>query len=324
MEIKDIAEAGLLQRLFPFCVAGTVGDDGALLTIPPGQSLIVTTDVLVDGVHFSDRTTSAADVGWRAAAANLSDLAAMGARPLGITVGLSLPPTTKVAWVEELYSGIKCCLQQYQTGIVGGDVCRSPVISVAITALGTVDPAQAIRRDRARPNSAILVTGYHGKSRAGLELLLHPEAGQGLSAIERQDLIISHQRPKPRLDVLPLLEQLQPAWIAGMDSSDGLLDAITQICGASGVGAEIDRQLLPISPSLQAYQLDPLDWIMAGGEDFELVLCLPQNTAQMLMKQLGNGSAIVGYTTEATEIWLTNGNDDKLPLASNYQSFQHF
>jgi thiamine-monophosphate kinase len=183
MEIKDIAEAGLLQRLFPFCVAGTVGDDGALLTMPPGQSLIVTTDVLVDGVHFSDRTTSAADVGWRAAAANLSDLAAMGARPLGITVGLSLPPTTKVAWVEELYSGMKCCLQHYQTGIVGGDVCRSPVISVAITALGTVDPAQAIRRDQARPNSAILVTGYHGKSRAGLELLLHPEAGQGLSAI---------------------------------------------------------------------------------------------------------------------------------------------
>jgi thiamine-monophosphate kinase len=109
-----------------------------------------------------------------------------------------------------------------------------------------------------------------------------------------------------------------------MDSSDGLLDAITQICRASGVGAKIDRQLLPISPSLQAYGLDPLDWIMAGGEDFELVLCLPQNTAQMLVKQLGNGSAIVGYTTEATELWLTNGNDDKLLLASAYQSFQHF
>jgi thiamine-monophosphate kinase len=107
MEISNIGEAGLLQRLFPFCVASTIGDDGALLAMPPDRVLVVTTDVLVDGVHFSDRTTSAADVGWRAAAANLSDLAAMGASPLGITVGLSLPPTTKVAWVEELYSGMK-------------------------------------------------------------------------------------------------------------------------------------------------------------------------------------------------------------------------
>jgi thiamine-monophosphate kinase len=324
MKISDLGEARLLQRLFPFCIAGSVGDDGAVLTIPPTESLVVTTDVLVDGVHFSDRTTSAADVGWRAAAANLSDLAAMGARPLGITVGLSLPPTTRVDWVEELYSGIESCLQHYQTGIVGGDVCRSPVISVAITALGTVRPAQAIRRDRARPDSAILVTGYHGKSRAGLELLLNPETGKGLGAIDLQDLIISHQRPRPRLDVLPLLEKLQPAWIAGMDSSDGLLDAITQICRASGVGAAIDRQLLPVSPSLQALRPDPLDWIMTGGEDFELVLCLPPNTAEALVQQLGNGSAIVGYTTVATELWLTNGNDDKLPLESNYQSFQHF
>jgi thiamine-monophosphate kinase len=322
MEIRDIGEAGLLQQLFPFCTAGSVGDDGALLEIPSGQSLVVTTDVLVDGVHFSDRTTSPADVGWRAAAANLSDLAAMGAKPLGITVGLSLPPTAAVAWVEELYGGLQACTDRFQTGIVGGDVCRSPVITVAITAMGSVDPARAIRRAAARPEGAILITGYHGLSRAGLELLLHPAIGQDLSSTNRQDLIHAHQRPMPRLDVLPFLAKPQPAWIAGMDSSDGLLDAITQICRASGVGAEIDRALIPISPALQALRPDPLDWIMTGGEDFELVLVMPIESAQRLVPQLP-GAAIIGHTTTSQELWLIDG-DQRRPLTSGNQGFQHF
>jgi thiamine-monophosphate kinase len=322
MEIRDIGEAGLLQRLFPFCIAGSVGDDGALLEIPSGQSLVVTTDLLVDGVHFSDRTTSPADVGWRAAAANLSDLAAMGARPLGITVGLSLPPTAAVAWVEELYGGLQACTDRFQTGIVGGDVCRSQTITVAITALGSVDPAGAIRRAAAKPEGAILITGYHGLARAGLELLLHPAIGQDLSSTNRQDLIHDHQRPIPRLDVLPCLAKLQPAWIAGMDSSDGLLDAITQICRASGVGAEIDRALIPISPALQALRPDPLDWIMTGGEDFELVLVMPIKSAQLLVPQLP-GAAIIGRTTASQELWLIDG-DQRRPLTSGNQGFQHF
>ncbi len=327
MKIRDIGEAGLLQRLFPFCISGSVGDDGALLEIPTGQSLVVTTDVLVDGVHFSDCTTSPADVGWRAAAANLSDLAAMGANPLGITVGLSLPPTTAVAWVEELYGGLKACTDRFHTGIVGGDVCRSQVITVAITALGSVDPARAIRRAAARPEGAILITGDHGLSRAGLELLLQPAVDQELVGTtadhqQCQDLIKAHQRPIPRLDVLPFLAKLQPAWIAGMDSSDGLVDAITQICRASGVGAEVDRALIPISPALQAFRPDSLDWIMTGGEDFELVLVMPIESAQLLVQQLP-GAAIIGRTTASQELWLLDGNQ-RWPLTPGNQSFQHF
>ena len=127
--IADIGEPGLLQLLKRFCPAEIVGDDAAILEVPAGKSLVVTTDVLVDGVHFSEQTTTPEDVGWRAAAANLSDLAAMGAMPLGITVGLSLPPNTPVSWVERLYQGLTACLQSYQTSIVGGDVCRSPTIN---------------------------------------------------------------------------------------------------------------------------------------------------------------------------------------------------
>jgi thiamine-monophosphate kinase len=321
MQIKDMGEAGLLQRIFPFCSEGVVGDDGAILQMPPNQSLVVTTDVLVDRVHFSDRTTSPADIGWRAAAANLSDLAAMGAMPLGITVGLSLPETTEVAWVEELYGGLRDCLSQYQTGVVGGDLCRSDTITVAITALGAVDPAQAIRRDRAQSGGAIVVTGDHGKSRAGLELLLNPNYGKSLSEVDRQVLILAHQRPLPRLDVLPILRELSSPWIAGMDSSDGLLDAISQICRASGVGAIVEN--LPIHPALDRLRMDSQDWILTGGEDFELVLCLPIDIARLLVDRLGAGAAIVGYTTaDRALIWRRADGDINLELG--YQSFQHF
>ncbi len=118
LNVKDIGEQGLLKKLQAFCPTDIIGDDGAVLQLEKDKKLVVTTDVLVDKVHFSSRTTSAFDAGWRGAAANLSDLAAMGATPLGITVGLSLPGSTPVSWVEELYRGLDSCLRKYQTAIV--------------------------------------------------------------------------------------------------------------------------------------------------------------------------------------------------------------
>ncbi|XGV96282.1 MAG: thiamine-phosphate kinase [Leptolyngbya sp. BL-A-14] len=205
LTVQTIGEQGLLKIVQSFCPSDLIGDDAAVLSTKPGRSLIVTTDILVDGVHFSDQTTSPEDAGWRAAAANLSDLAAMGATPLGITVGLGLPGDLPVAWVEGLYRGLTDCLSQYQSAIVGGDLCRSRVITIAITAFGDATPNQIIRRSAAQVGDAIVVTGYHGASRAGLELLLHPEGGQSLGEVDRARLIQSHQRPKPRLDVVELL-----------------------------------------------------------------------------------------------------------------------
>lgn len=329
--LKEIGEQGLLQVLQRFCPAGIVGDDAAVLTTAPDQSLVITTDVLVDGVHFSDRTTSAQDVGWRAAAANLSDLAAMGATPLGITVGLSLPGDTSVDWVEQLYQGLTACLQPYNTPIVGGDITRSPVTTLAITAFGQVDPDQAIYRSAAKPGDAIVATGVHGASRAGLELLLHPEAGQVLDQRDHAKLIQAHQRPIPRLDVLPILKtilsaQTQTPKVAGMDSSDGLADAIVQICRASGVGARVERSQIP-TPSgcdrwLTSDQL--LQWALYGGEDFELVLCLETKLAEALVQHVP-GSAIVGTITSEPDVLLGDRHqqypDQVLTLQ---QGFQHF
>ncbi|NEO15424.1 MULTISPECIES: thiamine-monophosphate kinase [unclassified Moorena] len=376
--LRDIGEQGLLERLQPFCPPGVVGDDGAVIPPPEsGQSLVITTDVLVNGVHFSDRyggvsqcTTSPEDAGWRAAAANLSDLAAMGASPLGITVGLSLTGDVAVSWVERLYQGMTQCLNQYNTPIVGGDICRSPVIAIAITAFGQVYPDRAIRRTAAKVGHAIVVTGVHGASRAGLELLLKPDFGKDLGPEERLSLIKAHQRPKPRLDVIALLElqvnrllelqvnklkvessnlqpdNLQPdnlkpdnfqpstfqpstlqLSIAGMDSSDGLADAIVQICRASGVGAEIDPNRITLPPSLSKL-VSPeqaLDWALYGGEDFELVLCLPNETAEELVAQLGEGAAVIGKITTGNQVWLKDKTGTYADqLLSLNKGFQHF
>ncbi|GAC1460335.1 MAG: thiamine-phosphate kinase [Chamaesiphon sp.] len=338
MKIRDIGEQGLLERLQGFCPLGMVGDDAAILEITPGRSLVVTTDVLVDGVHFSDRTTAPEDVGWRAAAANLSDLAAMGASPLGITVGLAINGDVSVSWVERVYQGLTACLQHYDTNIVGGDVCRSPTIIVAITAFGQISPTHIILRSAAQVGDVIVVTGVHGASRGGLELLLHPEAGQNLSDAERVSLVLSHQRPNPRLDVLPILWEVlefpskiqnpkSKIQVAGMDSSDGLADAVVQICRSSGVGAQIERSQIPIPPAL-SHIVSPeqaLNWALYGGEDFELVLCVPPEKAQPLVERLGNGATALGKISSGSDVLLVDSQgrypNERLNLN---RGFQHF
>ncbi|HEY9761540.1 MAG TPA: thiamine-phosphate kinase [Trichocoleus sp.] len=328
LTVHDLGELGLLKRLQAFCPQDIVGDDAAVLALPPNQRLVVTTDVLVDGVHFSDRTTSPADVGWRATAANLSDLASMGAEPLGITVGLSLPGKTPVDWVEGLYQGMTACLKQFGGEIYGGDLCRSEVITVSITALGTVRPERVLYRHAAQPGQLIVTTGYHGLSRAGLEVLLHPDAWTNIPDPVRQRWIQAHRRPIPRFDVLSLLWQLREtaSSIAAMDSSDGLANAVVQICQASGVGAKILSSHLPLHPDLRTWAGEDraVDWTLYGGEDFELVLCLEPNLAQRLIKQLGEEAAIVGEITADSVICLQDERTGKVRSLHPDQEFQHF
>lgn len=323
--VRDVGEQGVLQQLKAFCPPDMIGDDGAILALNPQKSLVVTTDVLVENVHFSDRTTSPEDIGWRAAAANLSDLAAMGATPVGLTVGLSLHGDIELDWLDRLYQGLTACTSTYNTAIVGGDVCRSPVVSLAITAFGQVAPQKAIRRHTASPGDAIVVTGYHGSARAGLELLLQNENPPDLTAVQRQTLINPHRRPKPRLDVLPpLYALLGQGSCAGMDSSDGLADAVIQVCRESQVGAILKAEAIPIAPELQSWvgSDTALDWALYGGEDFELLLCLPPDLATELVRQLGGNAAIVGTITGDRAVQLKTGNDWQ--TLSQKSGFQHF
>jgi thiamine-monophosphate kinase len=188
--------------------------------------------------------------------------------------------------------------------------------------MGEVRSDRVIRRSNARPGDVILITGYHGASRAGLECLLHPDLGKSIAEVA--DLIKAHQQPLPRLDVLPHLEAIgDNLAIGGMDSSDGLADAVLQIARASGVGAEIDAKLLPILPVLQQhFPEQALDWTLYGGEDFELVLSLPQKQAEQLQQSLGKPAAIIGRITSGSEVKLINGNYSR--ILSLKEAFQHF
>lgn len=335
--VGQLGELGLLQRLFHYCPSDVVGDDAAVVALPEGQRLVVTTDVLVDGVHFSDRTTAPADVGWRAVAANLSDLAAMGADPIGITVGLSLPGHTSIAWVEGVYQGMAACLNTWGGQLLGGDLCRSDTIGLAITALGTVAADRAIYRHGAQPRQVLLATGYHGLSRAGLELLLSPDQEHSVAPGSRDRWIAAHRRPQPRLDVVATLRTLlaqhsvsEP--IAAMDSSDGLANAVLHLCQASGVGAVLSSTKLPIDPALVDWvgPAQARDWCLYGGEDFELVLCLPEAIAIALQAKLGQGCRILGHTTAdpAVTLLLDEPSAEAFPVTalelSFSQGFQHF
>jgi len=319
MRVGQIGEQGLLQIIAGYC-SDRFGDDGAVMGATKlGWEMVVTTDMLVQGVHFSPQTTSAYDVGWRAVTVNLSDLASMGADPWGLTVALGVPSDTPVAWVEGVYQGLAECAQKFHTSIVGGDTVRSPVPILSITAIGQAPCHQIIRRNQAQIGDFILSTGQHGLSRAGLELLLQPHLQQLLSPASVNFLIQCHQRPQPRLDVVSKLRQLVnnvPLRIAGMDTSDGLADAILQLCTASGVGAVIDLSAISIHPDLHSLAgAEAINWALYGGEDFELLLCLDPTLAQQLLNQLPTAE-IIGQIVPPQQ-----GNLGQL---QQNQAFQHF
>lgn len=314
LKVKDLGEKELLARLRKYC-SDRLGDDCAVMgAIPSDRQMVVTTDMLIDGVHFSDRTTSPEDVGWRAAAANLSDLAAMGACPWGLVIAVGLPADTTVSWLVGVYRGFKECLQHHGQGaeIVGGDLVRSTIRTLSVTAFGQVEKNRLIQRHTAQVGDSIWISGSHGRSKAGLELLLNPELISKLDGFSPMSFYQAHQRPIPRFDVLPLISQTER--VSGMDSSDGLADGILQICQASKVGAKIYWHQIPIAPGLELLAEErALDWILYGGEDFELVLTLTSESARELCQALPD-SAIIGEIIQGDRV---EGIEDR-------HSFQHF
>ena len=328
--IKNLGEQGLLKIFRQYC-SEVVGDDAANMgETAPDHQMVVTTDMLIDGVHFSDRTTSPEDVGWRAAAVNLSDLAAMGAKPWGLVMAVGLPADTAIAWIEGVYRGFSECLRTYGTELVGGDTVRSPIRTLSVTAFGQVHKNQIISRHTARVGDAIVMTGLHGLSKAGLELLFNPELKEKLLApLKMGDRILAggelvqsicryHQRPIPRFEAIAVLHKILKHQndfpVSGMDSSDGLADAIAQICRSSQVGAKIFWRSLPIHRAVRTLAGDrALDWVLYGGEDFELVLCMPVELAKQFVNQLPS-AVIIGEIIKGNQI-------DGLEMRS---AFQHY
>jgi thiamine-monophosphate kinase len=342
--LADLGEWELIRRLGAFAPPGQFTDDAALLQ-PRGQGgassgpLVVNTDVLVEGMHFSDATTGPGDVGWRAAAANLSDLAAMGCNEVvGITVGLVAPACTAWSWVEGVYGGLQEALQTYGGVLLGGDCSGGGQRVLAITALGRLPAAPdrelplpgggpwgAIRRRDGRPGDALVSTGPHGLSRLGLALL----RGEPV-ALPEPDLatraIAAHRRPVPRFDAVQALIARRPAalpWrVGGCDSSDGLAAAVAAIAASSGCAARLDRARLPLERPMAALPQAEA-WCLGGGEDFELVLALPAGWAAELLKGLPSAS-LIGELVAGAAGALSWSDGSPWPGETAAGGFQHF
>ncbi|MBS0376481.1 MAG: thiamine-phosphate kinase [Proteobacteria bacterium] len=245
-----------------------VGDDAALLRVAAGQELVACTDTLVDGRHFPVGTRSD-DVGWRALAVNLSDLAAMGASPAWATLALTLPAADE-DWLEGFAAGFAALAQLHGVALVGGDTTQGP-LTITVQALGLVPAGSALRRTGAQPGDLVYVTGWPGDAAAGLALLEGRLAGQGAN---RGALETKFRRPEPRV---AFGQRLRGVASAAIDVSDGLAQDLGRLAAASGVAAVVRAQELPLSRALYALagEARARDYVLAGGDDYELLFTVP-------------------------------------------------
>ena len=307
MKVREIGEFGVIERLnrmvvrrgtgnaavstFPLLV--DTGDDTAVWRV--GERLeLFTTDTVVEGVHFTRETTPWRDLGWKAIAANISDVASMGGEPTYALITLGLPPETAVEDIEETYRGMLEIGDEYGMGIVGGDIVGSPVLFIT-TALVGVTETDPLMRSTARPGDAVGVSGYLGSSGGGLRLMLEKADDTGEAA---DFLRGAHRRPVPAVRQGRLLAEAGIR--TAMDVSDGLADDLGKLCVASGVRARVRASAVPVHPALrQRFPEDCLSLALEGGEDYVLLFTGPPEVVERLIPEMGEGSAIIGCIDDA-------------------------
>ena len=304
-------------------IALGIGDDAALLLPAPGQQLVVTADTLNAGVHFPHETP-AQDIGWKALAVNLSDLAAMGAQPAWCTLSLSLPESS-ASWVEGFAEGFFALADRHGMALVGGDTTRGP-LAISITAMGQVPVGQALRRDGARPGDDVWVTGVPGE--AGLALALWQ---QGQLAVAgpvaepaREQLRLRLARPTPRLEAGLALRGLASAAI---DVSDGLLADLGHVCARSGVAAEVMESSLPASQHASELQLGAAfeDLRAGAGDDYELCFTAPASARAQVAQSMASvavRATRIGYIRTGSGVRLLDGEGKA--VSRERSGFNHF
>jgi len=286
-------------RIGPAVLCG-IGDDAAIIRPSPRHHLILTTDLLAEGVHFDLGTARFEDVGYKAGVANLSDIAAMGGIPRYVLVAIALPASRTPAEVEAFYQGLMDACRPHGVQLVGGDTSASlRNVFISLTMTGSVEPGRTLTRSGARVGDFVYVTGTLGDSLAGLMLLSTGRTPRRAGAAVRNRLLLQgdryrrtlmlrHLRPTPRLREGRLLSTHRLA-TAAIDVSDGLSGDLAHVCEQSGVGAEIEAAALPLSPACRAYAatagLDPVGIALKGGEDYELLFTVPPHKRSALERQ---------------------------------------
>jgi thiamine-monophosphate kinase len=336
MSAARASEAGVVATIRRLAAGGAargvrvgIGDDCAVLTPTPGTLLVATTDLLLENVHFRRRWAEPADIGWKALAVNLSDIASMGADPRWALVALACPETTDDEEVEAFFEGMLALAALHDVAVVGGDTTASPAGWLVNVTLLAETAAPPVLRSSARPGHVVAVTGRLGRSAAGLALL---EAGAAPPEIDpplRADLVDAHLRPRPRV--------AEGRWLARegsvgamMDLSDGLATDLQRLTAESGVGARIEVERLPIDPATRRVAdglgADPVAWATGGGEDYELLLTCPPAAFERLADGLTAVSAgarptAIGEIVATPRVTYVDVRGREVPVR---RGFEHF
>jgi thiamine-monophosphate kinase len=327
MTLGELGEFGLIDTIRARVGGATgvhrgIGDDAAELELPAGHRLLTSTDLLLEDVHFSFAWITANDLGRKAVAVNLSDIAAMGGCPRFLYIGLACPAATELAQLDAFVEGALAEAAAHGVALVGGDTCRSPgpwIISVTVE--GTAPPAEVIGRNGARAGELVLVSGTLGDSALALALWqqgARPEAF----------LAARHNRPTPRIGLGRELAG-SGAVTAMIDLSDGLASDLGHILAASGVGGEVRAAALPLSPAFRAHlerHPDLIDLALAGGEDYELLCTVPPERLAAALAagdRAGVPLTVVGTLTEPAAGLQLRTDDGRLrPL--RVRGYDHF
>ncbi|MDA1001185.1 MAG: thiamine-phosphate kinase [bacterium] len=332
----DLGEFALIERLrgllSPDVSAGDVivgnGDDAAVVDAGGGKCWVLTCDVQVQGEHFPRKGISGYSVGQKALAVNISDIAAMGGAPRFAIVSLGIPAKLPVSFLDELYEGINAKAGRWDVLVLGGNISRTEgPFFIDVFVLGEIAREEILLRSGAQPGDQILVTGYLGDAAAGLHLIRHPE----LKVRDETHTVLTFAqlRPQPRVEEGRAIAKLRLAH-SMMDLSDGLVGDLGHLCKASGVGALIWENALPISGHMldlaTISRIRPADWALHGGEDYELLLTAPVEHVSELQKAVREGAGAhltpIGEVLPPGEGILLKKGETTVPLEA--KTWDHF
>ncbi len=339
--ISEVGEFGLIDRLSEVLgdhsddkLLQGIGDDAAVYAIGDGRVHVITSDAMVEGVHFDRTFVPMRYLGWKAIATNVSDVVAMNAMPRYATVALALPNNASVEQIEKLYGGMAEACERYDLTIVGGDVTAATKMTVSVTVVGEAAEEDIVYRKGAQVGDLLCVTGDLGSAAAGLKVLLagktgFESSGDGAESshpnlIDFAYVVERHLFPQARRDRVQSWREAHFRPNAMIDVSDGLGGDIQHLCLASQTGAVIEAGLLPIHvqtfKAAELYDADPLSLALQGGEDYELLFAIPESEVEKLDE---NTYAIVGHVVDASEgITLRDPDGNVTPLEAG--GYEHF
>jgi thiamine-monophosphate kinase len=315
-------EFSLIEKYFRRAVTDAntdlgIGDDAALIQVSAGHQLVVSTDMSVAGIHFF-LNAQAFDIGWKSLAVNVSDMAAMGAKPRWATLALALPEANE-AWLKDFAEGFFACADAFNIALIGGDTTHGP-LNISVTIMGEVAIGQALLRSAAQEGDDIWVSGVLGKAAMGLQFIL--EALE-LTSLEQETCLQALHRPQPRVQLGLALSSLAHSCI---DVSDGLLADLNHILQASKLGADIYLEDIASLPTMVHRLHEPLlqQAILAGGDDYELCFTAPVKNREAILAlsdRLGLPLSRIGTTTTSPSLNVFYQNK---PLAINHLGYDHF